>query len=328
MKNELRRAYYVTPAAYIDFMKTLGDNLGARQKKLTDEQMMLQKGLMKLEETNTVVNDMEKELTALSPVLQKKKEEGAKLLEELSARSVVMEEAKKSVEEEKVIVQANADVAQKLANEAKTELQAALPSLKAALDAVEVLKSKKGELAAVKTFKNPPARVRLTMSAVCTLTGFPTDWKGGQTFLSKPNFMSDLAELHNQGVPEERLNKLQQYIQNPEFTVEKVAEQSESASCLCRWVINIDEYIHVKHAIAPLQKRVEEANQAYAEAKAKLDAKLKELKELEDAFNQLKATHQKCVDEQTELQKKIEKTQYRLENASKLTTALSSEHTR
>ena len=328
MKNELRRAYYVTPAAYIDFMKTLGDNLGARQKKLNDEQMMLQKGLMKLEETNTVVNDMEKELTALRPVLQQKAEEGAKLLEELSAKSVVMEEAKKSVEEEKVIVQSNADVAKKLASEAKTELDAAMPSLKAALDAVEVLKSKKGELAAVKTYKNPPPRVRLTMSAVCTLTGYPTDWKGGQTFLGKPSFMSELAELHNQGVPESRLTKLQEYIQNPEFTVEKVAEQSGAASCLCLWVINIDKYIHVQQAIKPLQQRVEEANKAFAEAKAKLDAKLAELKELEDKFNELKATHQKCLDEQAELQKKIEKTQYRLENASKLTTALSSEHTR
>lgn len=328
MKNELRRAYYVTPAAYIDFMKTLGDLLGKRQKKLTDEQMMLQKGLMKLEETNNVVNDMEKELTALRPVLQQKAEEGAKLLEELSARSVVMEEAKKSVEEEKIVVQQNADVAQKLANEAKTELDAALPSLKAAIDAVELLKTKKGELAAVKTYKNPPPRVRLTLSAVCTLTGFPTDWKGGQAFLGKPNLMSELADLHNQGVSEDKLNKLQQYINNPEFTVEKVAEQSEAASCLCRWVINIDKYIRVKHAIAPLQKRVEEANAAYAEAKAKLDAKLAELKDLENKFNQLKATHQKCVDEQNDLQKKIEKTQYRLENASKLTTALSSEHTR
>ncbi|OHT16379.1 Dynein heavy chain family protein [Tritrichomonas foetus] len=328
MKNELRRAYYVTPAAYIDFMRTLGDNLGKRQRKLNEEQAMLQKGLMKLEETNNVVNDMEKELTALRPVLQQKAEEGAKLLEELSARSVVMEDAKKAVEEEKVIVQANANDAQKLSNEAKAELDAALPTLKAAIDAVEVLKTKKGELSAVKTYKNPPPRVRLTMSAVCTLYGLPTDWKGGQAFLSKPSMMSDLADLHNQGVSEERLSKLQKILQDPEFTVEKVAEQSEAASCLCRWVINIDKYIRVKHAIAPLQKRVEEANAAYAEAKAKLDAKLAELKELETKFNELKATHQKCLDEQAELQKKIEKTQYRLENASKLTTALSSEHTR
>ena len=328
MNNELRRMYYVTPAAYIDFMRTLNDNLGKRQKKLNDEQAMLQKGLMKLEETNNVVNDMEKELTALRPVLQQKAEEGAKLLEELSARSVVMEEAKKAVEEEKVIVQKNASDAQKLSNEAKRELDAALPTLKAAIDAVEVLKTKKGELSAVKTYKNPPPRVRLTLSAVCTLTGFPTDWKGGQAYLSKPTMMSELADLHNQGVSEEKLNKLQKYINDPEFTVEKVAEQSEAASCLCRWVINIDKYIRVKHAIAPLQKRVDEATAAYNEAKAKLNAKLAELADLEEKFNALKATHQKCVDEQNDLQKKIEKTQYRLENASKLTTALSSEHSR
>lgn len=328
MEEKLRRMYYVTPAAYIDFMKTFGETLGKRLKKLNDDQSLLKRGIMKIEETNTVVGDMEKELTQLKPILQVKAEQGEALLKELEAKKVVMEETKKSVEEEKMVVQKNADIADKIAAEAKVELDAAMPMLKGATDAVEALKSKKGELAAVKTYKNPPTRVRMVLSAVCQLTGFPTDWKGGQKFLAQPNNMAILSELHNQEISENDLKKIQVYINDPEFTEEKVAEQSGAASCLCRWVINIDKYIRVKHAIAPLQERLAEARKVQAEAQAKLDAKQKELSELEAKYNELQAVLQKSLDEQQELQKKISKTEYRLANATKLTSALSDEHDR
>jgi dynein heavy chain len=203
-----------------------------------------------------------------------------------------------------------------------------MPILKGAIDAVEVLKQKKGELAAVKTYKNPPTRVRLTLSAVCQLTGFPTDWKGGQKFLGQPNIMSILGDLHNQTISEDTLRKLQVYLNDPEFTEEKVAEQSEAASCLCRWVINIDKYIRVRKAIEPLEERLAEARRVQAEAQAKLDAKQRELDDLLAKYNELQATLQRSLDEQRELEKRISKTEYRLENATKLTSALSDEHSR
>jgi dynein heavy chain len=192
-------------------LKTFGETLGKRLKSLNDEQSLLKRGIMKIEETNTVVVDMEKELTSLKPILHEKAEQGKILLAELESKKGVMEEAKKSVEEESAVVQKNADIADEIAAQAKVELDAALPMLKGATDAVEVLKSKKGELAAVETYKNPPTRVRMVMSAVCQLTGFPTDWKGGQKFLAQPNNMAILADLHNQQISENDLKKIQVY---------------------------------------------------------------------------------------------------------------------
>ena len=90
MMATLRRLYYVTPVAYIDFMKTFGNTLGVRQKKLEEEQSMLQRGLMKLEETNNVVGSMEQELVALKPTLQVHAVEVQELLEELEVMIILI----------------------------------------------------------------------------------------------------------------------------------------------------------------------------------------------------------------------------------------------
>jgi hypothetical protein len=107
------------------------------------------------------------------------------------------------------------------------------PILKGAIDAAEIIKQKKGELISVKTSKNPPTSVRLTLSAVRQMIWFPTDWKGGQRFLAQPNNMAILMDLHNQPIKKATLRKLQVYLNDSEFTEDKVAEQSDEASCLC-----------------------------------------------------------------------------------------------
>lgn len=60
---------------------------------------------------------------------------------------------------------------------------------------------RKENLQLLKHTRIPPC-VHLT-----PLTGFPTDWKGGQEFLDKPNLMAQTADLHYQSVSEDRLNK-------------------------------------------------------------------------------------------------------------------------
>lgn len=328
MYNEVRRLYYVTPAAYIDFMNSFAALLRKRQKKLEDEQGLLQRGCTKIEETNSVVGTMEQELTALKPVLAEKAAAGEVLLQNLERDKKVLEETKANVEVEKEAVQKMANEASALAAKAKSERDAILPMLEEAMNAVEVLKTKKSELSAVKTYKNPPHRVKLVMSAVCSLTGMPTDWKGAQTFLAKPNNMSILAELHNQNITDKDLQKIRPYLNDPEFTEELVAEQSGAAACLCKWVIAIDKFIRVRMDIEPLEKRCAEAQATLDEAQGKLNAKQAELNELENSYNELRAKLQKSLDEQKELETKIKRTQIRLENASKLTTALNSEHGR
>jgi len=328
MMSEIKRLYFVTPAAYIEFINAFGKLLAKRHHKFEEEQSLLQRGLMKLEETNSVVVTMEQELVALKPQLQEKAVIGQQLLENLERDKKILEETKSIVEEEKIAVQKMADIAGVFAAKAKAERDAILPVLKKAMDTVEILKSKKGELSAVKTYKSPPPRVKLVLSAVCALTGFPTDWKGAQTFLAKPNNMTILSELHNQNISDNDLKKIQPFLQDPEFTEEKVAEQSEAASCLCRWVISIDQYIRVRKEIEPLERKCAEAQASLDEATSKLASKVQELSTLEKSYNELQQKLQKSLEEQEILKGKINRTQIRLENASKLTTALNDEHSR
>jgi Microtubule-binding stalk of dynein motor len=63
---------------------------------------------------------------------------------------------------------------QVMRNDAFSELQQALPALRAAEDALNALN--KNDIVEVKTFPKPPALVQLTMEGVCILLGEKPDW--------------------------------------------------------------------------------------------------------------------------------------------------------
>ena len=63
---------------------------------------------------------------------------------------------------------------QTMRNEARAEVQAALPALRAAEEALQALN--KNDIGEVKTFPKPPALVQLTMEGVLVLLGEKPDW--------------------------------------------------------------------------------------------------------------------------------------------------------
>lgn len=71
--NELQRHFHVTPKSFLDFI-LLFQNILDKKLKLCDFKLdRLRSGLLKLEETNEVVIQMQNDLLSLGPLLEKKK---------------------------------------------------------------------------------------------------------------------------------------------------------------------------------------------------------------------------------------------------------------
>ena len=64
--------FYVTPKSFLGMLALFSSLLGEQHSQLTTSRERLLNGLNKLHETNSAVDGMQKELTALQPTLQQK----------------------------------------------------------------------------------------------------------------------------------------------------------------------------------------------------------------------------------------------------------------
>lgn len=76
----MQRRFYVTPKSFLDMLALFSSMLGEQHSQLTASRERLINGLNKLHETNSAVDAMQQELTALQPTLQQKTASAEQLL--------------------------------------------------------------------------------------------------------------------------------------------------------------------------------------------------------------------------------------------------------
>uniref|UniRef100_K3WA67 Dynein heavy chain n=1 Tax=Globisporangium ultimum (strain ATCC 200006 / CBS 805.95 / DAOM BR144) TaxID=431595 RepID=K3WA67_GLOUD len=321
-----KRKVYITPQHFLDlialFGKLLRENRGLLEAKL----QRLTTGVIKLEETNALVNTLQDELVALQPILVEKTKEAGLLLERVV---VDQTEASKVAErvalDESKVKQQQQEVAACQAD-AQSDLDRALPALNAAVSALDSLDKK--DITEVKGFVKPPQAVQVVMEAVCIMLGEKTDWDTSKRILSRSSFMSELKEYDKDNIPQATLKRIRKYIDNPDFAVDEVKKVSRAAMSLCMWVHAIDTYARVHKEVAPKRQRLAEMNKVLADANAKLAAKQYELLKVMESVRELKEECDTTFAEKQRLVSESELTQARLQRAEKLTTGLSDERVR
>ncbi|EAY02556.1 Dynein heavy chain family protein [Trichomonas vaginalis G3] len=326
--RELNRMYYVTPAVYIEFFNLFTTMLEKRSASLMQEKEQLEKGVEKLQETNEKVQEMEAQLTKLRPQLQEKAVKTEQLLATLQVDREKVNEVHRVISAEEETVKKVQQKAAKLAQEAEVDLAKAMPFLENAKAAVEDLKNRKSDLAVVKSFVKPPQLVIEVMEAVCLILGEQPDWSTAKTLLAGANFLNRLLDVNKNAIPEQVLMKIRVMEADPRFEMKKVIAVSESAACLFKWVTAIEKYVTEYANVRPKQLKLEAANEAKEKAEANLAVKQKQLQEITEKLTNLQQQYDDSRLEQKELAKNIEQCEYRLKNASQLTSALDSERVR
>ena len=100
----MSRAYYVTPAVYIEFFNLFNTTLTKRKGELQQNKDQLEKGVEKLQETNEKVHEMEGILTSLRPKLQEKAAETEKTLAKLKVQREIANETHMQISSEEETV--------------------------------------------------------------------------------------------------------------------------------------------------------------------------------------------------------------------------------
>ena len=342
--ESLQRYNYVTPTSYLELLSTFKDTLGISEGKLATARSRYQNGCDKLASTKLQVDGMQKELTALQPVLKKTQGEVDEMMVQITKDKGEAAVTKGEVEIEEEKAQKKAAEVKTIADDAQRDLDEALPALAAAVKCLDKLN--KGDIQEVRSLLKPPHGVKITAEAVCIMfqerpkkiadpdnpTGpkIPDYWDVAKNNIFKDAkvLLQNMKDFDKDNIPDAVIEKVSPYIANPAFTPESVKNASKACEAICMWVRAMHKYHFVARDVEP--KRI-----ALAGAKEELDITMGVLAKaqatLADVMARLKALEEKfngAVQKKEELAKQVEQCTIRLDSAMKLISGLGGEEVR
>ncbi|XP_029013318.1 dynein axonemal heavy chain 6 isoform X2 [Betta splendens] len=324
--SELRRRYYTTPTSYLELINLYLSMLDEKRQHLILARDRVKNGLTKLLETNVLVDEMKVDLSALEPVLKQKSIDVDALMEKLTVDQERADKVRNIVKEDEALAKFMAEDTQAIADDAKRDLDEALPALEGANQALNSLD--KADISEIKVFTKPPDLVMTVMEAVCILLNCKPDWPSAKQILGDANFLKRLTDYDKDNIKPQILQKLHKYIHNPDFIPEKVEKVSKACRSMCLWVRAMDLYSRVLKEVGPKREKLAKAQVELDMTMATLKEKQGKLQEVESQIKVLQEQFKKSVTEKEDLVNTMALTQARLTMAGKLTSALGDEQVR
>jgi dynein heavy chain len=301
--------------------------LNLRRSEVTKQRDHLLNGLTKLKETKEAVANLRLTLEELRPKQEKQTQEMMEQEQLLAQQAAVADKQQKIVEAEQKVVAQQTNEVKEVQEDAKHDLQLAMPAYNAAVKAVSRIKP--DAVAEMRRLANPPPGVRMTMEAINVLLGEEPDWEVARSrTLTRTDFLKALKEYPRDEITPAMIKKLQPYYDDVELSPERLGDVSKSAQSLMVWVRAMVEYNHVSLDVAPKREKVEKMTTLLNAAMGKLKLKQQQLDEIQGKFTLLKARYQKTLDDQKSLTAKKLQTENRLRAAEKLTGLLAGEQVR
>lgn len=245
-----------------------------------------------------IVDGMKAQLEDLKPILEVKSKEVEKIMVNLDRETKEVESIKAVVDIEAQAVYEQKEIAEGIKNECQERLSEAQPLLDSALNALRTLNVK--DFVIMKSFNTPPAPIKLALEAACIMLGItpkmiegpddkatkkrgkiPDFWEKSKKLLNDyKKFLTSLENYDKDFIPEDRIHKIQEYLNNPKFVPEEIRKASEAAEGICKWVIAITKYDIVAKEIRPKRE-------ALGLAQGKLDIVLGKLREKEAELHKI-----------------------------------------
>lgn len=340
-REELRRYYYVTPTSYLELINTfkyLLDTKRVETKRLT---LRYEVGLDKLLSTAEKVAKMQIELEELQPKLIVAQNETKVMMVDLTKQQKEAQIVQDQCALEEAKTKEEADKAQAIKQECEEKLEAAMPTYRAALKALQTLT--KNDLNEVRALSKPPKGVVYTMEAVCKLMGIepimvpkasgfgkePDYWETAKkNLLNRPKLIEDLEGFDKDNIDPDAISKIEKIYNDPEFKPDKVQRSSIAAKGLCMWVRAMYQYDGIMKEIRPKQAALKEAEETLAKAMAELAEKKEALRSIQELVAKLQADYQAAVDKERDLQNEVDMCKIKLNRAEKLIDGLKDERVR
>ncbi|KAJ3324532.1 Dynein heavy chain 1, axonemal, partial [Blyttiomyces sp. JEL0837] len=245
-KNELNRNNYVTPKSYLELLGLYKRLLEKKRNELLALRKRTATGLEKLLNATKEVEILQEELEAMQPMLLQTSQETEYAMKKIAVDKVKAEEMKETVVKEESSASKKAEETKAIAEDAKRDLDEALPALDAAVESLNSLT--KNDVIEVRSMQRPPEGVKFVIEAICIMKGIKPKkidgdkpgkkiddyWEPGRALLADPQkFLDSLMNFDKDNIPEHVIIKIKPYIDSPEFQVSVISRVSKAATSMC-----------------------------------------------------------------------------------------------
>ena len=339
---KLRRHNYVTPTSYLELIYAFKGQLDICRDEVKLKINRYGTGLEKLAFAEGSVSEMQQELTDLQPVLIEKSAAVDALMVKVTDMLPGVREKQKVVGAEAEVAQKEADEVNAVKEDVEADLAEAMPALNDAIKALDTIKP--ADINEIKALAKPPATVKLVCEAICIFKDVkanripdPDDpskrimdfWGPSQKMLAESNFIQSLKQYDKDNIPPKIISKInKEYMTHESFTPANAMKASKAAAGLCKWGRAMSTYDRVAKMVGP--KRI-----ALAEAEAKLkitmeglNKKKAALKEVEDNLAGLEKQLEDAKAEKSNLEYQVDLCGKKLVRAEQLIQGLGGEKTR
>jgi dynein heavy chain len=347
-KLELGRTNYVTPTSYLELLRTFTTIFEMKIKENGEALRRLENGITKLKEANRDVERLQAQLVKEEPELRRSEEEVSTMLERVTADKALADSKREVVAREELEAKKAQDEASEIAARVKAEVDEADKELDKTLEKIGLLNQ--GHLNEIKSFDNPPLKVKHVFMATCVLLLDASQcalkpswtdeevenffWKLAKSELLKnPQFLSVLKGINFQKVEMAKIKRIRELVvdhpKRSKTWLEAEMQKSNIANyCLFLLINAVVRFNELFEKTKPLRKQQEDVLAELEKKRLFLAEKNQELAVINEKLGQLEALLAEKNAEIKELRAKIEGSTQKLERAKKLTDLLADENKR
>ena len=351
--HKMRRQVYVTPKSYLSYLQSYKE---LYMKKYYDELDIQEKnyktGLGRIDEASIQIRDMEVGLKDEEIQLKEASDKTQTLLNDLEHESKKATLKGEEVEKTTIACKEQAEEIRIEKESAEKDLQAALPALRRAQDAVDSLEKK--DIDEMKVMRNPHEIIRYILDIVAIFfqvkmtpvlvqdvvvnrkedrkIPFLKDSYDDSTkfVLGDIQFMKKLKEFEKDAINEETVELLEPYFSQKDdwFHEAAAVKTSKAAAGILKWAFAIYEYHEKSKIVKPKQISLKYQEGRLHVATQELNKSAAEFSSIQAYLATLKEKFSKQITEKQSLEDKANKTKKKINTARSLIGSLSEEKDR
>nr|XP_061803884.1 dynein axonemal heavy chain 10-like [Nerophis lumbriciformis] len=325
--QKLRRANFVTPKNYLDFISTYSVLLRDKDQYILGQCKHLEGGLDKLKEATIQLDELNIKLAEQKVVLAEKSTACETMLLEIASNTTVAEEKKTLAEDKATEIEEQNKVIAVEKAEAETSLAEALPALEAARIALQDLD--KSDVTEIRSFAKPPKQVQVVCECILVLCKKKEiSWQAAKAMMSDPGFLRSLMEMDCDAIGPNQVKTVKGFLKALGTSLEEMQSISKAGSGMFKFVEAVVGYCEVAREIKPKRDKVARLERNFFQSKKELECIQSELSDIQRELKALGDKYQTAIAEKQTLQEEAELMERRLIAADKLISGLSSENVR
>lgn len=242
-----------------DFMAMISHLKSLRQElfqKIEEQQFHIKKGLIILKNTEKELRELDASLLTYQKSLGENMELATQKMnliqqessqaEEKKSELVILQEQIKSKKEE---IEARKEIIQR-------DLDQAGPALESAKSAVLGLDKK--QLESIKTLKNPPAKIKMTLEGVAfILTQKKQQWADIVKLMVQAGFIKSILDIRVDLIRLEVINQIKkEYLEQKDWDVSSISSAFGPAGVLAQWLESQIAYSFILKRVEPLTNEI------------------------------------------------------------------------